>query len=128
MASTNLSTPGLVHHRASDQDRVCIHGRDFCCGRWDDLETDTRYRRIVAEYIATGRLPSGPGEPQSDTGLSVHELTVAFLRHAPSHYRKPDGTPTAEQDFYRSAPKPLKQLYGRTPVFTFDTVRLMAVG
>lgn len=58
MSNKVLEVSALVHHKPSGQGRVRIAGRDFYCGRWEDPETDERYRRLVAEYVASGQLPN----------------------------------------------------------------------
>ena len=127
MANKKLKTPALVHHKPTGRARVRIEGRDYYLGRWGDPEVEARYRRLVAEYIATGLPPGSRPAAGPAAGVSVNELLLAFMRHAQQHYRKPDGTPTDELHCYKSALKPVRRLYGMMPVADFDTVSLLAV-
>jgi integrase len=64
--------------------------------------------------------------PSRETGISVNELCVAFLRHADQHYRK-GGKRTAEYDCFVSAIRPLKELFGVVPVGEFGPCALKTV-
>jgi integrase len=57
----------------------------------------------------------------------VNELVLAFLRHAETHYRHADGTPTNELTDFRLSLRPLVHLYGLTPVREFGPLGLKAV-
>ena len=80
------------------------------------------YHRLLAQWHANGQqvLPQS-----SDVG--VDKLVSAFMRHAESYYRKPDGTPTSETDTFRQAFRPLEALYARTPARDFGPKALRAI-
>jgi integrase len=59
--------------------------------------------------------------------LAINELIVAYWKHAESHYRRPDGTPTGEIHCLRAALRPLRDLYGHTLVRDFGPLALKAV-
>src|SRR5262249_54214657 len=81
--------------------------------------------RLISGWYANGQtLPPAPAE---QGGLSVNELILAYWRHAEQHYRRPDGTPTDEIHCLRAALRPLRQLYGDTPVNDFGPLALKAV-
>jgi hypothetical protein len=101
------SVPALVHHKPSNRARVRIDGRDHWLGKWRSPEARLAYERLIAEYLANGRItppqptaapvevvvqPTRPGvdvksgysttEPPAPTTLSVAEVTIH--RHARS--------------------------------------------
>jgi len=75
---------------------------------------------VTAEWLANDR--SG-----LSSDFTVVELIRDFLRHAHSYYRRPDGTPTNEAKNFKDALRPLKHLYGPTPVADFGPLALKAV-
>ena len=76
----------------------------------------------IAEWLAA----NGPARDAAARGgaarrLTINELILAFwTRHAETHYRRADGTPTGELDNYRDSLRPLRRLYGRTPASDFS--------
>ncbi|MDB5331106.1 MAG: site-specific tyrosine recombinase XerD [Phycisphaerales bacterium] len=106
--------PAYRLHKQSGQAIVTLSGKDFTLGRYGTAESRQKYQRLTAEWQANGRhIPV----PQDD--LTVLELVNRFWKHAQTHYRKPDGTPTSELKNYRYALRPLKRLYGDTRVSGF---------
>jgi hypothetical protein len=57
MSSRPKRLPALTHHKPSGRARVRIKGRDFWLGKWGTPEAEERYRRVVAEYVATDKVP-----------------------------------------------------------------------
>ena len=55
------------------------------------------------------------------------ELAARFWKHAQTHYRKPDGTPSDEIGNYRIALRPLVSLYGSAQAGRFGPKALKAV-
>jgi integrase len=118
------SNPRYCRHRASGQAVVTIEGRDIYLGPYGTKASKSEYDRIIGEWLANGRrIPRG-----ADAGdLTVAEVIVRFWDHAQTYYRKPDGTPTTEVHTFKSALKPLKRLYGRTPARDFGPLAMEAV-
>lgn len=85
---------------------------------------DEKYRRVVAEWLTTGRVPQ-PGD-YPEPAVSVSELIPAFWKHAERHYVK-NGRPADEQHCFKSALKPIRELYGSTSVDEFGPMALKAV-
>src|SRR5262249_5964115 len=83
------------------------------------------YDRVIAEWVAYGRL--SPGGSASPAGISVAELVLAYWPHAEKHYRHPDGTPTNEVNEMKYSLRPLVFLCGDTPVRDFGPLKLKAV-
>jgi integrase len=118
-------TPSYRLHKPSGQAVVTLDGHDIYLGKHDTPESRAEYDRRIAEWLANARrLPVRADEP---AGLTVNQLLVAFLRHANEHYRRADGTPTGEVRDYKLSFRPLKHLYGNTPVNDFGPLALKAV-
>jgi integrase len=124
MTTRQIRVPGLQHHKASGQAKVRLRGRDVYLGKWGSPEADAEYRRVVGEYLINGQAPPPPTQPAAE--LSVNELAAAFMRFAETHYVK-NGRLTDEYACYKSALRPLKALYGLTPISQFGPVALKAV-
>ncbi len=101
------SIPSLVHHKPSNRARVRIDGRDHWLGRWGSDEARLAYDRVIAEYLANGRVQStqvAPRAPDKEEpgieevipeALTVAELAAAYLEHCRIYYRTPDGRTTS---------------------------------
>jgi len=130
--SRRIKVPSYRLHKQSGQAVVTLTDgmgtrRDVLLGRYGTPESRAEYARVLTEWEASGhRLPAKSAEP-SAPNLSVNELLLAFWQHAEQHYRRPDGTPTSEIDCLRAALRPLRQLYGHTPVKEFGPLALRAV-
>jgi integrase len=116
--------PRYCKHKASGQATVTIDGTTLYLGPYGTQASKSEYDRVIAEYLACGRRLPGSARTAD---LSVNELLVAFLRHAETYYRRPDGTPTREVGLFKDAMRPLKRLYGHTPASDFGPLALKAV-
>jgi integrase len=122
--------PSYRLHKQSGQGIVTLTNnlgerRDVLLGRYGTPESHAEYTRVLAEWQANGRRFLQPAASAPD--LTVNELILAFWQHAERHYRRPDGTHTAEVDCLRAALRPLRQLYGHTPAKDFGPLALKAV-
>lgn len=98
--------------------------RDVLLGTYGTKESKAEYARVIAEWEAADRrVPSA--EPATD--ITINELILAYLPHAERHYRRPDGTATNELNDIKLSLRPLKELYGFTPVKDFKPLALKAV-
>ena len=115
------SIPTYRLHRPSGRAVVTMNGRELYLGAHGSAESRAAYDRVVAEWLAAGRVAapailaavpavtiSRPAEPAAvvGCGYTVDELLLAFLEHARTYYRRPDGTPTSEYDNFRDAARP----------------------
>lgn len=117
------AVPKYRKHKKSGQAVVTIAGADHYLGPYGTKASKLEYDRLITEWLAAGR--------PSSSAPAVHELTVTELcaqywRFAKNHYRK-DGKGTSELDNIRYALRPLKELYGRTPVSEFGPLALKAL-
>ena len=83
------SVPSLQHHKPSHRARVWIKGHTYWLGKWGSPEAQLAYNRLIAEYLATGRVENARPEPASQP---VTEVVVSPSR--PTVARQ---TPPAEE-------------------------------
>ena len=88
------SIPKYRKHRASGQAVCTIGGRDHYLGPHGTKASKLDYDRLVAEWLAAGRLSAPLG--QAFTGLTIVELISAYWKFAKGYYVK-NGKPTSEQ-------------------------------
>jgi integrase len=127
--SRRSSIPSYRLHRQSGQAIVTLTDglggrKDILLGQFDTVESRTEYARVIGEWEATGRRLAGR---DAGSGISVNELLLAFLRHAESHYRLPDGSVTTEVVNFKLALRLLRETYGVTPAAAFGPLALKAV-
>jgi len=113
--------PKLRHHKVSGQGYVVLNDRAHYLGKYGLPETEQKYHQVIAEWIASGR------QVQAEPGyITVAEICAAFWTHAMTYYVK-DGKLTSEIDCYRSAMRPLNELYGSTRANEFGPKALKVV-
>lgn len=106
--------PSLTRHKASGQGVVRLGGRDHYLGSWPGgrrkppEDVQARYDALVAEWLASGR--SDVSVPDLEGPRTVSDLLSAFWAHVERHYRRPDGSPTGEQEEFRLALRPVRHL------------------
>ena len=79
----------------------------------------------MGEWEARGRALIDPASHATD--LTVNEMLLAFWDHVENHYRLPDGTPSSEQNNFKYALRPLREIYGHTPAAQFGPLALKVV-
>ena len=123
----SFRTPKYRLHKGSGQALVQISGERIYLGKYDTEESKEKYRRLVAEYLAAGqsRKRTVAGVSDQHSALTANELILAFWRHAKQRYVK-NGRPTSEIHSFRTALRPVRQLYGREPVTNFGPLALVA--
>jgi integrase len=116
--------PKYCRHKPTNQAYVRL-GADFVyLGGYDSPHSRAAYNRVIAEWLAAGRVRSRPQDPR---GLSVNEVVLAYWRHAETYYAAADGTPGREMENIKLAVRPLKELYGLHPAPAFGPLGLKAV-
>ena len=114
--------PKYRKHKATGQAVVTLDGKDIYLGRYGSRASKAEYDRLIAEWLANGRRLVHQAE-----AISVMELIDRFWHHVEQHYRKPDGTPTSEVQWFRASLRPLRHLYGLTPARDFGPLAFQAV-
>lgn len=118
--------PGYRLHRPSGLAVVTIGGKDNYLGKFGSVESREEYGRLIA---ANARGTPSVEAATPVTGFSINEVVLAFLLHAEKHYVK-RGATTAEYDCFKSAVRPLVELYGETVAggeAGFSALKLKAV-
>ena len=118
--------PAYRLHKSSGQARVIINGEHIYLGKFNSPESQQNYDRLIAEWMSKGRpKDSVKVVAKASTGPTVNELILAFWQYAVEHYVK-NGEPTSEIRSFRSALRPVRQLYGTEPVTRFGPLALTA--
>ncbi len=125
MLNNRVRIPALVHHKATNQARVRLDGRDFYLGRFGTEVANEAYRRLIAEWLATGTTPQC-NAARSSAGLSINELILAYFRFAEGYYVK-NGKSTSELGLIKDTLRVLRELYGTTAAAEFSPLKLKAV-
>ena len=120
-----MKVPKLTHHKSSGKARVRIRGIDYYSGKWSTETAEVEYRRLVCEFMLTGRPPARKSD-RTAPSISINGLLFSFLDHTERHYVK-DGEQMAEVDSFKSAMKPLREMYGTTLADEFGPLALKAV-
>jgi hypothetical protein len=118
--------PSYRLHKARNCAVVTIDGKNHYLGRYESPGSYEKYARLIAEWKST-HFPGG--KPATATGktasVAINELILAFWQHARLRYVK-NGEPTSEIRSFRTALRPVRQLYGREPVTSFGPLALVA--
>lgn len=125
MAKPSARVPKYCHHKASGQAVVRLDGRDHYLGEFGSPESHERYQRRVAEWIAA-KTNGAIRSVRPHDELTINELVLGWDEHAAAYYAK-DGKPTNEYKEYRSALRPVCDLYGSTRADEFGPLALKAV-
>ncbi len=121
-AKKSARIPKLSAHKATGQSFIRIDGRAIYFGRTGLPETTQKYHQFIAEWMASGC--QSQTEPEH---ITISEVCARFWVHAEGYYVKADGTLTSEIDCYRSAIKPLLELYGLNRAAEFGPKALKLV-
>jgi integrase len=130
MVASKVRIPSYRHYKPKNLAVVRLDGQDRYLGRYGSAESRERYDRLIAEWLLAKRdraasSPSGVHPLPAGPATAVNELLLAFLRHATQRYVK-NGRPTSEIRSFRTALKPVRELYGREPVTSFGPLALVA--
>jgi hypothetical protein len=133
MACTPKGTPPSYPNKPhKGQARITVRlidGRrhDLLLGPFGSPESWAEYRRVLTELEAGGGRYPLNGQEAAASGLTVNEVCLRFWKHAESHYRLADGSPSRELDHYQSTQAVLVDLYGNTLAAEFGPLKLKAV-
>lgn len=119
--------PSYRHHKPSGRAVVTIGGRDYYLGAYDSPESHQEYKRLIAEWLASGGAEPLPAGAAAD--LTVTELLDRYLAHAEVYYpaRREGQTASGQIDRVRRAIGAVADLYGLTSASSFGPRTLKAV-
>ncbi len=95
--------PAYAHHKATDQARCRINGRDIYLGKFNSPASRERYDDLISEFYRSSDLDR--------YRLTIDELAVRYIDFALTYYVK-DSKTTSEVDCIRYALRPLVKLFG----------------
>ena len=116
--------PSYRFHKARKCAVVTIEGRNRYLGAYGSPESYEKYARLIAEWKA-GRVQVGAAARRERVDPTVNELILAFWQYANERYVK-NGKPTSEIRSFRTALRPVRQLYGRETAADFGPLALVA--
>ena len=124
MPRSKNAVPTYSRHKPTDQAYVRVPdgsgGNHFIyLGKYGSPESRAEYERVLAEQRTGSRKPG--------QSVLVNQVLVAFIRHAETHYRRPDGSPTQEAAEFKRIASVLRRLYGHTLAAEFGPLALKAV-
>lgn len=135
MKSPGVRIPALFHHKALDQDAVCIRGADgkrrmIYCGPHGSAAAKLRYREVLAEHLAGKPITTARAarrrSPTSEWP-TVGQLCAAYLVHAGRYYVDEQGNQTGEVTHATIAFKMLLKLQRDTPTDRIRVADLLVV-
>src|SRR5262249_44779648 len=85
---------------------VVLDGTHYYLGKYGTPESLAEYNRLIQEWLTHSRVVQSTRSKPAD--LTIHEMLLAFWKHAEQHYRSADGASTGELDNLKEALKPLK--------------------
>lgn len=121
--------PAYSLHKASGKAVVRLGGKDHYLGPYGSPESHERYERLIAEWRAShARAVTQTTQlSRPAAALTVNHVLLAYLTHAGAYYVDRHGKPTSELSEVKYSLKPVRNLYGRTPVLDFGPLALKAV-
>src|SRR5262245_43796763 len=75
------TVPSLTHHKAKNLASVRLDGRYIYLGKWGTPEAEAEYRRVIAEWLASGVVPTGPRRARDRQGITVGRLARLYKRY-----------------------------------------------
>ena len=122
--SRTRQIPKYRLHKPSGLGVVRLNGKDIYLSKHGTEESQTEYRRVIAEWLAS---PTQAIHQHGPIGSAiVNELVLAYLRFAKNYYIK-NGRPSGEVRNLKDAVKPLVLMHGHVPVVEFSPMSLKAV-
>ncbi len=120
--------PSYLLHKKTGQARCRIAGKDHYLGPFGSEESRIKYSQLICQSVdpLANRGNATTKSAEADSGLSVAELLLAFMRHAETYYVK-NGKLTDEVDCFKSAIRPVRELFALTPAKDFSPLNLKAV-
>jgi integrase len=117
------SIPKMTLHKPSGQARVRIKGRDIYLGRSGTPEAEAEYRRVIAEWLATGRAPKPLLRSAHHDDLTVTSLIAAFWRYRSAQQIAEESLIKVDRPVFRR----LRRMYGHIPASQFSSSSMRAL-
>jgi integrase len=117
-------------HKGSGQALVQINGERIYLGKHGTPESEEKYQRLIAEWLAAlheqtqGKVATPSTVSRFD--LTINEVVLAYIKFARGYYVK-DGKPTKEFVCMKHAVRTLLKLYGTIWVRDFGPLALKAI-
>jgi hypothetical protein len=129
MPTKRRKVPSYRLHKPSGQARVILDGEHIYLGKFGSPESHEKYDRLVAEWLvrhrASSNSPASTPSTFQSAAVTVNDLLLAFWHRVKQRYVK-DGKPTSEQRSFRTALRPVRQLYGHELAANFGPLALVA--
>lgn len=126
MSKKACHAPSYRLHKPSGHARVIIDGKHIYLGKYGTPESQEKHYRLVAEWLASGKhSPSLASATATASAATINELILAFWQHAKQRYVK-NGEPTSELRSFKTALRPVRQLYGHELVNSFGPLAFVA--
>jgi integrase len=128
MPRPRTNHPAYRNYRPKKLAVVRIDGKDHYLGAYGSEASYERYHRLIADWLAHSGSATVPTTSALATipSLTISELIWRYWQFVREYYRKND-EPTSEQHCIRSALRPLRRLFGRTPACEFGPKSLKLV-
>lgn len=123
---THDPVPAYRVHRTKGLGYVRLNKRMVYLGKANTPESFERYRRALAEWLASGRVPVR-GKWDAPPTFTINVLVKAYLTWARQYYLDADGRPSPGLQPVEASTKAIEALYGPTPAAEFGPVALKAV-
>lgn len=119
-----LRTPSYRLHKTSGQAFVELNCRRIYLGKYGSETSQTRYRRLVAEWLAN---PATVTLTNTAAGEHLHQRNVACRLEVCRKLPQYTGTLSQELVSIRDALRPVQEFYGLAPATEFGPPALKAV-
>jgi integrase len=124
--SRRIGPPPYCHHKSSGQAYVNLDGKEHYLGKHNTPASLQAYAVLLAEYSSGAVIDETGKAATTETGLTIAELALAYVKHAQNYYMK-NGQRTDEVSCIKSALCDLMKLYGDLPAGEFGPIALKAV-
>lgn len=131
MPKKTVKIPAYRLHKGTGQAIVQINGARHYLGKFGSEKSQERYRRLVAEILATPTALPKPGKrtsppPTYGSELEVVQVSAAYWEWAKGYYTK-DGRPTGQVAIIRRALSIVRKHYAHVPATEFGPLAMRAV-
>lgn len=114
-----------MHRRhASGNGVVTLSGRDYYTGAWESPDADAEYRRLIAEFLATGLPPRK--RKQRGEGITLGRICARYALHVLERYTK-RGKPTSYALGLAAILREVEASHGHVAAGEFGPVALAAI-